>query len=130
MADPAMPGAKPPTTPDEAPMGAAPVTGPTPNKGFEAAALQRLGIAIKILTDILNLTGPASEPGKAVMKALQGLVKFVPPGAVSPASEQQNLQRMQMQNTQNNAQMAALKPQMPPGGAGGGAPPPGQQQAA
>ena len=102
-------------------MGVSPATGPTPNKGFEVAGVQKLGSAVKQLTDLLPMVGATSEMGQAIMKAIQSLSKFVPPGAVTPAAEANNIQSMGMKNAQN---MQMLQ-QMKPGAAGGGqAPPP------
>lgn len=117
-----------------APMGASPATGPTPNKGFEAAAQQKLAMVVSQLEQILPQVGAGSEPGQAVMKAIQGLAKFVPAGTMSPASQKNSLEQMQMKAVQQNAQMQALKAASaggggPPGGAPPGAapggPPPG-----
>ena len=98
------------------PFGSSPATGPTPNKGYEAAGMQRLGLVVKTLEELVPMFGAASEPGKAVLEALNKLVKLVPSGSVSPAAEKNQLQQMQMRNTQQNAQMQALK-QQPQGGA-------------
>ena len=106
------------------PMGASPLSGPTPNKGYEAAGLQQLGSVLKQLERLVPLLGATSEPGAAVLKALSSLGKFVPAGSVSPASDANNAQQAMMKATQNNAQMQALKAQAA-GGAGGQ-----QQQAA
>jgi hypothetical protein len=82
--------------------------------------MQKLGLVVKQLTDLLPMLGAASEPGKDVLKAIQMLAKHVPPGAVTPAGEQQQLQNMQLKNAQNNQQMQMLRQQM---GQGGGASP-------
>jgi hypothetical protein len=104
-------------------MGVSPITGPTPNKGFEAAAMQKLGGIINQLAEIIPLVGATSDIGKAAMDALQKLAKQVPSGANSPASEQSNLKKALMQSQQNMSQMQQMKP---PGGAPGpGGPPPG-----
>jgi hypothetical protein len=110
-----------PTSKGEAPIGSSPITGPTPNKGFEAAALQRAGVIVKQLMDLLNMTGPTSDLGKDILKVLGIINKHVPSGSVTPAAEKSQLQNMAMKNTQSNQQMQALKQQQ--GGAGGaGAP--------
>ena len=95
--------------------------GPTPNKGMEAAGMQKLGSVIKQLADLLPMVGPTSELGEAVMKALQGLSKHVPPGAVTPASEANNIQNMALKNAQNQQMLQSMKPGA---GAGGGQAPP------
>jgi hypothetical protein len=85
--------------------------------------MQRLGLVVKQLTDILPLVGVGSEPGKDVLKALNMLAKHVPPGAVTPAGEKQQLENMQTRNAQNNQQMQMMRQRMMQGGGGpGGAP--------
>ena len=115
------PAAGAPGQSSQAPFGASPVTGPTPNKGFEAAAMQRLGLVIKQLTDLLGLAGAGSEIGKDILKMLNIATKHVPPGSVSPAAEKNNIERMAMQNAQQGQmagqmrqQPAAPTPGMPP----------------
>jgi|SRR6185312_1494246 len=98
--------------PKAAPFGQSPVTGPTPNKGFEAAALKRMGLVVRQLEELLPLAGAGSDIGKDVLKALNLLVKHVPAGSVTPADEKAQLERMSMANTQNNQQMQALRQQM------------------
>ena len=88
--------------------------------------MQKLGSAVKQLTDLLPMVGATSEMGTAIMKAIQSLAKFVPPGTVTPAAEANNIQNMGMKNAQN---MQMLQ-QMKPGAGGGQAPPPMPQQAA
>lgn len=105
-------------------MGSSPATGPTPNKGYEAAAVQRLGVLINGLTDMFKMVGPGSEIGKDILKIINIAAKHVPPGTVSPAGEKNQLEQMAMKNAQNGQQMAAMKPQAP-GGAPGGPPPGG-----
>ncbi len=100
-----------------APFGQSPVTGPTPNKGFEAAALKRVGLVVKQLTELLQLAGASTDVGKDILKAINMLVKHVPSGSVSPADEKGEMERRQMANTQNNQQMQALRQsQAPPAG--------------
>lgn len=98
-----------------APFGQSPVTGPSPNKGFEAAAVKQVGVVVKQLTALLQTAGATSEVGKDVLKALNILTKHVPSGAVTPADERQSLERQMMANTQNNQQAQMLK-QMQAGG--------------
>ena len=107
-------------------MGSSPVTGPTPNKGYEAAGTQKLGLVIKQLTDMFGMFGPGSDQGKDILKALNILAKHVPPGATSPGAERNSLEQMMLKNAQQTMAMQSLKPQgggMPPGAPGGGAPP-------
>jgi hypothetical protein len=107
-------------------MGVSPATGPTPNKGFEAAGMQKLGTVINQLTDLLPMVGATSELGQAVMKALQSFSKHLPPGSVSPAGQQNNMQQMMLQQQKN----ASMLQQMKPGAQQGGQAPPPMPQAA
>lgn len=93
------------------PFGASPVTGPTQNKGYEAAAAQRLGLVVKQLEELIPLAGAASDIGKACLDALNKLVKYVPSGSVTPASAKNNVEQMAMRNAQNNQQMQAIRQQ-------------------
>jgi hypothetical protein len=105
--------------PPQPPFGQSPAMGPSPNKGFEAAAAQRLGLVIKQLEDLIPMAGATTDIGKACLDALNKLVKFVPAGSVSPASAKNNIEQMAQNNAQANMQMQALKQQraQPPGGA-------------
>ena len=97
--------------PQQQPSGVSPATGPTPNKGYEAAAAQRLGLVIKQLEELVSLAGATSEVGQAALKMLNIGVKLVPPGSVTPASAKNNIEQMAMKNAQQNQQMQALKAQ-------------------
>ena len=112
----------------QAPFGAAPATGPTPNKGFEAAAAQRLGLVIKQLEELIPMAGATSDIGKACLDALNKLVKYVPAGSVNPAQQKNQIESMAMKNAQQNQQMQALKQQRMQGEQGG-AQQPGAQAA-
>ena len=117
----------------QAPSGVSPATGPTPNKGYEAAAAQRLGLIIKQLEEIIGTAGATSEIGQAALKMLNIGVKMVPPGSVTPASAKNNIEAMAMKNAQQNQQMQALKAQQAggqPGGQPGAAAPPQMPKAA
>ena len=124
-----MPDTAPAAAPQQqqSPFGQSPATGPTPNKGFEAAAAQRLGMVIKQLEEIIGTAGATSEIGQAALKMLNIGVKMVPPGSVSPASAKNNIEQMAMKNTQQAQQMAQLKAQSAggqPGAQPGAAAPP------
>lgn len=123
-ANPTAPGAQP----QQAPFGQASVTGPSPNKGFEAAALKRLGLVVKALNEAFGMAGAGTDVGKDILKAMNLLAKHVPSGAVTPADEKASLERQMMANTQNNQQAQQLK-QMQGAQGGQGGPPP-QAQAA
>lgn len=85
--------------------------------------MQRLGLVVKQLTELLPQLGVQSDAGQAVLKALNSLAKYVPGGSVSPASEKNQIEQMAMKNAQNNQQMQMLKQQQ---GAQGQAAPPQQ----
>jgi hypothetical protein len=119
------PGAAPPGgQPQQPPFGQTPATGATPNKGYEAAGLQELGVIVKQMEKILPQLGASSEPGQAILKALNSLVKFVPAGSVTPAAQKNSIEAQQRNMAQNNQQMMALKQRMMQGQGGGGQPQP------
>src|SRR5882757_9880991 len=130
---PAAPGAAPGGQPQQPPFGQTSATGATPNKGYEAAGMQKLGVIVKQLEAALPELGASSEAGQAVLKALSSLVKFVPNGSVTPAAQKNSIEAQQRNMAQNNQQMQALKQRQaqgagggaPGGPPGGGAPPPG-----
>jgi hypothetical protein len=96
-------------------MGSTPATGPTPNKGYEAAAMQRVGVLVKQMTDILPMVGATSDLGQALMKSITALAKHVPPGSNSNAAEKNSIEKMAIQNQQNGAMQQQLKqPAAPP----------------
>lgn len=103
------------------PLGASPASQATPNRGYEAAAAQRLGVLAKPLMEILQLSGVASDIGKTVLKMLDMIAKISPPGSVTPAAEKNNIEQMAMRNAQQQGMMKQMQ-----GAQGGGAPkPPG-----
>ena len=75
--------------------------------------MQQLGLVVKRLTDILQMVGVGSDPGKDILKAITSLSKHVPPGSVSPGSERNDLQTALAKNTANSAQMQQMRQQMP-----------------
>ena len=96
--------------------------GATPNKGFEAAGIQKLGVIVKEMESLIPMLGATSEAGKDVLAALGKLAKHIPTGAVSPASSRNVIQEMMMKSQQNGQMQQQLDKQraQPPGG--GGAP--------
>lgn len=105
-------------------MGVSPVTQATPNKGYAAAAKQRVGMLLKMAVDALPMAESDPELGKALQKVIETLAKVAGPGSSSPAAERNEIDRMAMKNAQN----AQTMQQMKPSAAGGqGAPPPGGQ---
>ncbi len=110
-------------------MGVSPASGASPNKGYEAAALQRLGLVIKQLTEILPLAGATSDVGKTVLDVLGKLAKHVPSGSNSQASERNAIDQMAMKNAQASQTNQMLQKQsMGGGGQPGGMPPQGGGQ--
>lgn len=117
---PGAPGGQPPQQP---PFGATPATGSTPNKGYEAAGLQKLGVLIKQMETMLPELGASSDAGKAVLECLNKLVKFSPAGSVTPAAQKNSIEAQQRNMAQNNQQMQALqamRQKMAQGGGQGG----------
>lgn len=110
----AVPGSPQPQS--SPPFGTTPATGPTANRGFEAAGLQRLGSVVKQLEELIPMLGASSEPGREILKALNILVKLVPAGSSSPAAEKNNIEQMAMRNTRDNQQMQALQQMRMQGG--------------
>jgi hypothetical protein len=104
-------------------MGVSPATGPTPNKGYEAAAKQGVALVTKKLMDLLPLAG-TTDLGKTINKCIDLLMKHAVPGDTSQAAERNELDKMQQKNVQNTqTQQALQKPPM--GGQPGGAQMPG-----
>ena len=101
---PDLPGSAP-----QPPMGSSPATGPVPNRGYEVAAQQKIGAAVKMLEDCVPLVGAASELGQSILKALSTLTKHVPTGTVSPAAHRNTLQQALLKQQQNNQQIGAMK---------------------
>ena len=104
-------------------MGVSPATGPTPNKGYEAAAMQRVGLVVKQMTDMLPLVGATSDLGQALMKAISSLAKHVPPGSTSQAQDRNSIDELARKNAQQAATMQQMRPGGPPGVSPGGPPP-------
>lgn len=102
---PAAPGGQP----AQPPFGQTPATGATPNKGYEAAGLQELGVIVKQMEKILPQLGASSDPGKAVLDCLNKLVKFVPAGSVTPAAQKNSIEAQQRAMAQNNQQAQAVQ---------------------
>lgn len=126
MAQPAGAGGGAAGQPAQAPMGVSSVTGPTPNKGFEAQAVQRLGGIASLLHETLPMVGYNSELGKAIGNLLDKIVKLLPSGNQDQQA-QKNMWQSQMQKQAQQAQMAqSLKqpPQQAPGQTPGGPPMP------
>jgi hypothetical protein len=81
--------------------------------------MQRLGLVIKQLQELLPLAGVGSDIGKDVLKMLNIAVKHVPSGSSSPAAEKNNIENMAMRNAQQgmaSRQMAEQRAQQMKGG--------------
>lgn len=122
---PAGSGLPKPAQTQQPPMGVSPATGPTPNKGYEAAAMQKVAVVIKQLEAALPLAGSGSDLGKAILDALNKLAKHVQPGSTSQAAQRNEIDQMQMKNMQAAQMQKQLNA---PGGAQGGAPGGGMPQ--
>lgn len=94
--------------------------GATPNKGYEAAGLQKLGVLVKEMESLIPMLGATTDAGKAVLEALGKLVKHVPTGSVSPASNRNVLQQMFTAAQQNGAMQKQLDQSRQGGAAAGG----------
>jgi hypothetical protein len=117
---PAGPGGQPP----QPPFGSTQATGSTPNKGYEAAGLQKLGVILKQMEGALPELGASSDAGKALLDCMSKLAKFVPSGSVTPAAQKNSIEAQQRQAAQSNQQMQALAQMRQKMAQGGG----GQQQ--
>lgn len=82
--------------------------------------MQRVGVLVKQMTDILPMVGATSELGQAIMKSITALAKHVPPGSNSNAAEKNSIEKMAIQNQQNGAMQQQMK--QPGGAPGAGAP--------
>ena len=83
---------------------------------------------MKQLESLLPEVGAGSDIGKAVLDALNKLVKFVPSGSVTPAAQKNSIEAQQRQMAQNNQQMQAvqqMRQKMAQGGQGQGGGQPG-----
>lgn len=108
--------------PKQPPFGANPASAATPNRGYEAAALQKLGVILKEMESLVPMVGSTSEVGKEVLGALTKLGKHVPTGAVTPASQKNVTQDMMLKNQQNAAMMQRMQQQKAQAAQGQGGP--------
>ena len=63
-------GSPPPQTP---PMGSTPAVTPGQNQGMMMAGVQKVGTALKMLTEALNSFGPTSDEGAQLVNAIRTL---------------------------------------------------------
>jgi hypothetical protein len=107
-------------------MGVSSMSGPTPNKGYEAAVMQRMGSMLTAMGEMIPMVGATSEVGMLLMDTIKKFSKHVPAGANSPAAEQNDLRQRLMQSQQNAQTMQQARGAGAPGQAGQGGPPPQQ----
>src|SRR5580692_8684461 len=76
------------------PFGNSGATQPTPNRGYEAQALQGLGLVVMKLDEIVKMIGVTGELGAAVSETIKKLSKFVPPGSMTPSSQTNQINQL------------------------------------
>jgi hypothetical protein len=105
--------------PQQPPFGSNPAAGSTPNSGYRAAGLQKLGVLIDGLATLIPMLGATSDEGKDVIDAVRKLGKHIQPGATSPAQQKSTLEQMLMKSQQNGQvgqQLQAQRAQQAQGG--------------
>src|ERR1700761_3251123 len=115
---PAPPGSGASANPGQ-PIGSSPATQPVANRGMEAAGVAKLGVAVRLLEQIVPMLGAGSDAGRAVLESLNKLSKHVPSGSQSPGIEQSALQELMNKARQAAPQIAAMRAAQQ----GGGMPP-------
>lgn len=120
---------KPPEAGSKPVFGSSPATQATPNAGYDAAAMQGMGVLITMAQNLLVKVGAQSEAGKVLLDVLTKLTKAVPAGTVPPAVQNSVLDQTKMANTQMGAMQQQLAQRAraagAPGAPGAGGPPPG-----
>jgi len=76
-------------------------------------------VIVRLMEETIPLLGVGTEPGQALLKALNSLAKHVPPGSVPPGVQQSTMQSLMMKQQQAAPQIAAMRAMQP-----GAAPPP------
>jgi hypothetical protein len=107
-------------TPPQGNVGPTTVGGPVPNTGAASAALAKVALAVRILESTIPELGSGSEPGTAVIKAVQGLSK-ISQGQGHTGTDQTALLQLLMQQRQEAPMLQALKAQQLRQGLTGGA---------
>lgn len=92
-----------------APFSPQPAGGPTPNSGMEMQGNQEAAIILDMMTQVLPKVGAGSETGKLMIDFISKLSKLVPPGSVSPAAKNNQLETAQRNNVQNGQMVAAMR---------------------
>jgi NADP-dependent 3-hydroxy acid dehydrogenase YdfG len=88
-------------------------------KGIQAAAALVNGMSM-----IIPIVGATSPLGQAIAKSMMDIGKHIPPGAVSPEAQENQLKQMMQKAQQMRPQMAAMQGQGQPPPPGAGAAPP------
>ena len=104
-----------PQPPQAPPSGLGGATLPQPNPGNQAAALQKIKVAVQALQEALPSIPLGTPTHDSVMNAIKSLSKNFERAAESPALSMQSLVQMARAAGQNN-QMSALsrlQPQAP-----------------
>ncbi len=76
--------------------------------------MQRVGVLVKAMTELLPMVGATSDLGQALMKSISVLAKHVPPGTTSNTAEKNAIEKMAIQNQQNAGMQQQLKAQGQP----------------
>lgn len=90
-------------------MGGTTATSPTPNAGLQAAAMQRLQIAIGIVAEVVQMSGVGSDLGQIGLDFIKKAGKHIPPGSVSPQAELNELQKRQIEASQQAAAVQRMR---------------------
>jgi hypothetical protein len=108
-----------------------PATSPQPNAGNEAAAMNKVQLALKTLEEALPQIPMGSDLHHEILKITTQLSKKLQPGTGSPGLQMQELLQMARGQAQSAPMQALARmqapadapPAMPGGGAPGGGPP-------
>lgn len=84
--------------------------------------MQRLGVILKQLTDIVPMLGAQSEAGQLVLGFLPKLAKLIPAGSVTPAAEQNVMQSAMLKNAQQAQMIQQMRAMQAQQASGQGAP--------
>ena len=103
-----------PDQPQQQEGAASPASQPSPNRGFAAAGLARIGLALNILEQSLPMVGSGTDAGRDMLKAMGLLSKHIPPGSVSPGVQQTAMQGALLKQRQMQPAIAALRAQQAP----------------
>jgi hypothetical protein len=67
--------------------------------------MQRLGLVVKQLDEIVKMIGVTSEMGAAVSEMIKKASKYVQPGSLTPTAETNGINQLAMKSQANNQQM-------------------------